>query len=91
MTFVVRSSGPCKKIIQGTVPGKRKREGNRKYGNVASGSGPGYVFQQQSESSRGPSVMAEDCRRSQQRYRYDNGGSGVVRKCFRLRKIILLP
>ena len=29
---VIRSSGLCKKVVHGTVPGKRKKEGKRKDG-----------------------------------------------------------
>ena len=36
---VTRSSGLCKKVLKGTVPGKRKREDKRKDGKITSKSG----------------------------------------------------
>ena len=37
---VTRSSGLCKKVLQGTVPGEKKGEDKRKDGKITSKSGP---------------------------------------------------
>ena len=72
---VIGSSGLCKKIIQGTVPGTRKRgKAKEKMGRQHQRVDRSRL-QQQSESSRGPSEMAEDCRRCQQWCPYDPDGS----------------
>ena len=74
--YVIRSSDLCKKIVQGTVPGKRKRKAKEKMGRQHQRVDRSRL-QQQSESSRRPSEMAEDCRRCQQWCPYDPGGSGT--------------
>ena len=76
---LVRASGLCKKIVQGTVPGKRKRrrQNKRWEDNIREWTGRNF------KSSRGPSEMAEDCRRCQQWCAYNPDGSGtqVTKRC----------
>ena len=72
---VIRSSGLCKKVVQGTVPWIRKRGRQKKRWEDNIREWIDVRFQQQSESSRRPSEMAEDCRRCQQWCPYHPDGS----------------
>ena len=74
---VIRSSRLCKKVEQGTVQGKRtRRKAKEKMGRQHQRVDRSRL-QQQSESRRGPSEMAEDCHGCQQWCPYDPDGSGT--------------
>ena len=68
-----------RKIEQGTVPmrEKKRRKSKEKMGRQHQRVDRSRICQQQSESSRGPSEMAEDCHRCQQWCPYNPGGSGT--------------
>ena len=74
---VIRSNGLCKKDrTRHSTREKKKRKAKEKMGRqheIVDRS----RLQQQSESSRIPSEMAEDCRRCQQWCLYDPDGSGT--------------
>ena len=78
---VIRSSGLCKKVLQGTVPGKRKRGRQKKRweDNIREWTGLDFNSSQRAAEDRemADREMAEDCRRCQQWCHYDPDGSGT--------------
>ena len=73
---VTRSSGLCKKVLQGTLPGKGKREDKRKDGKTTSKSGP---FSTSTAVREQPRTVRDRrrFRRCQQWCPYDPDGSGT--------------
>ena len=70
---MIRSSGLCKKIVQDTVPGKRKRGRQKKRWEDNIREWTGLDFNSSQRAAEDP----EDCRRCQQWCPYGPDGSGT--------------